>query len=127
VAVIAFGDVQGEAAAGTAKVMIVADVSRMASLIIMGQLRIVGCCDTFYGFSELIARMALLVLGRVCCNGMCGTATEVARSPDAACNHNPWQECTRGERLALLKLINFGSTSTIAPESTKAPTFNPQG
>jgi len=54
VAAIAFGDVQGEAAAGTAEGMIVADVSRMASLIIMGQLRI-GCCDTFYVFSELIA------------------------------------------------------------------------
>ena len=29
----------------------------------------------------------------------------VAKSPNPVCNHNSWQVCTRGERLALLRLI----------------------
>jgi hypothetical protein len=40
-AAIAGGDAHCEAAAGTVDALIVADVSRMASLIIMGQLQ---CC-----------------------------------------------------------------------------------
>src|SRR5258705_11839674 len=103
---IAVGDAHCEAAAGMVDALIVADVSRMASLIIMGQLLYCGDAasllwlqridraNVFAGFGTCLFERP--VRGETCV---------FADSTDAARNDNSWQACTRRERLALLGLI----------------------